>query len=82
MSKKPIHNTRLCALAADVHLAGFAPVFTLSFHDSECSRSKQLFYFKRYFYLKSTSSTDTPVIVFSPVIGEINRVVESLRTAT
>jgi hypothetical protein len=23
---------------ADVHLAGFAPAFTLSFHDSECSR--------------------------------------------
>ena len=22
----------------DVHLAGFAPAFTLSFHDSECSR--------------------------------------------
>ena len=32
------HNTRLCALAADVHLAVFAPAFTLSFHDSECSR--------------------------------------------
>jgi len=24
--------------AGDVHLAGFAPAFTLSFHDSECSR--------------------------------------------
>ncbi len=23
---------------ADVHLAGVAPAFTLSFHDSECSR--------------------------------------------
>ena len=23
---------------ADVHSAGFAPAFTLSFHDSECSR--------------------------------------------
>jgi len=23
---------------ADVQLAGFAPAFTLSFHDSECSR--------------------------------------------
>jgi len=23
---------------ADLHLAGFAPAFTLSFHDSECSR--------------------------------------------
>ena len=23
---------------ADVHFAGFAPAFTLSFHDSECSR--------------------------------------------
>ena len=31
-------NTRLCAVAADVHLAGVAPAFTLSFHDSECSR--------------------------------------------
>ena len=31
-------NTRLCSLAAEVHLAGFAPAFTLSFHDSECSR--------------------------------------------
>jgi hypothetical protein len=25
-------------LLADVHLAGFAPAFTLSFHDSECYR--------------------------------------------
>ena len=32
------HNTRLCALAADVHFAGVAPAFTLSFHDSERSR--------------------------------------------
>ena len=32
------HNTRLCSLAADVHLAVFAPAFTLSFHDSERSR--------------------------------------------
>ena len=23
---------------ADVHFGGFAPAFTLSFHDSECSR--------------------------------------------
>ena len=28
-------------LLADVHFAGFAPAFTLSFHDSECSRKPQ-----------------------------------------
>jgi hypothetical protein len=33
------HNTRLCALAVDVHLAGFAPAFTLSLGDSERSRN-------------------------------------------
>jgi hypothetical protein len=39
LTKKAIApNTRLCALAVDVHLAGFAPAFTLSFHDSERSR--------------------------------------------
>jgi hypothetical protein len=37
-NKKVAHNTRLCALAADVHFGSFAPAFTLSFHDSERSR--------------------------------------------
>jgi hypothetical protein len=36
--KKTAANTRLCALAADVHFAGFAPAFTLSLGDSERSR--------------------------------------------
>jgi len=31
-------NTRYVHRLADVHLAGFAPAFTLSFHESECSR--------------------------------------------
>jgi len=35
----PVPNTRLYGhWLADVHLAGFTPAFTLSFHDSECSR--------------------------------------------
>ena len=40
-STQPMHDlvTRAyCHLLADVNLAGFAPAFTLSFHDSECSR--------------------------------------------
>jgi len=31
-------NTRLWAMAAEVHFAGFAPAFTLSLCDSERSR--------------------------------------------
>jgi len=31
-------NTRLCALAAEVHFGSFAPAFTLSLGDSERSR--------------------------------------------
>ena len=27
---------------ADLHLAGFAPAFTLSFHDRECSPNRQI----------------------------------------
>jgi hypothetical protein len=37
-NKSPTPNTRLCALAAEVHFAGFAPAFTLSLGDSERSR--------------------------------------------
>jgi hypothetical protein len=33
----PIH-TPMGHWLADMRLAGFAPAFTLSFHDSECSR--------------------------------------------
>ena len=37
--KKKLHITHAyVTLAADVHLAGFAPAFSLSFHDSERSR--------------------------------------------
>ena len=42
---KRLNDTKLQAIThayvhrlADVHSAGFAPAFTLSFHDSECSR--------------------------------------------
>jgi len=37
--EKPAHNTRSYVhWLADVHSGSFAPAFTLSFHDSECSR--------------------------------------------
>jgi hypothetical protein len=37
--RREFNSTRTyCHLLADVHFAGFAPAFTLSFHDSECSR--------------------------------------------
>jgi len=36
-TKPQAANTRLVHWLADVHFAGFAPAFTLSFHDSERS---------------------------------------------
>ena len=36
--KERTANTRLWAMAAEVHLAGFAPAFTLSLCDSEYAR--------------------------------------------
>jgi len=36
LNKLTTDITRLCTFAY-VHLAGFTPAFTLSFHDNECS---------------------------------------------
>jgi hypothetical protein len=41
IDKLPAPNTRSCHLLVDVHLAGFAPAFTLSLGDSEYARKPQ-----------------------------------------